>query len=897
MVQAGGTATAMRYEFAGFRLDTVTMVFESGGQRIHLEPKMRDALLMLLERPGEVITQDEFFEKIWLRRDTSEHSLATLIGKLRKVIGKDLVATVHRAGYRLTVPVHRHAASSVGPRLELRAGECLEERPHWQLVRRLGSGGSADAWLVRHAKTGEERVFKLAGDAAGLTALKREVTIARLLQALPDAGLNFRRIIDWQSSEPPFFVEMPHYEQNLREWMADEVRDVASCLAIVTQLAAALGHAHEIGVLHKDLKPDNIFVERSGDGWHAVLGDFGCGSLLNPEALEPFGISRLGFSALAIDDDPAAGTVFYIAPEVLAGQAPTARADLYALGVLLYQLLAGDLRRPLPADWAEHIDDVLLREDVALATASDPQRRIGSGAEFAQRLRALEFRRLEHERRLCEAAEMQLAREALDRARARRPWMLAAVGLLVLGLAISLQLLRQTRVQRAQADKQLAVATALNSLLRDGIVRAGDPFYGGRPSLPLNEAVKRGVEQLGGLLTGNSAVESELRASMGGLFAALTDFPEAEKHWRRRLQLLEVQGDGDSPAALDARMWLAEMLLNQGRWDEARTYSQAVTAGLAAAGGQTVEIRYRAVFIAAFIDYESGHWSQTERTLSTLFADSGNQPIDAVLEIRARQLYANVLVALDRREEALRFVDVTVQMAEARLGRDNIRYLYARMLRAVCLRQLDRIADAEREMLDLLQLATDRLGDRHKETLTLRQELAVLYADSGRPQQAVPLLEDAYHKRLEVLGPGHRQTLSALGDLSVVLGRLGRKREALELKHQVYEQTRISLGSAHPETLIAGYNLVEAQLDSSRPADAERGLQQLRDDGKEVLADEHQWRARLLYLDGRLAEQRGERRRAKQHWEQAYSLLLPLLPDSDGLLVDLRHRLGVAVAN
>ncbi|MCP4591615.1 MAG: hypothetical protein GY842_12815, partial [bacterium] len=118
------------------------------------------------------------------------------------------------------------------------------------------------------------------------------------------------------------------------------------------------------------------------------------------------------------------GTRLYMAPEVMAGKVATLQADVYSLGVVLYQVVVGDLGRFLASGWLRDIDDELLRDDIAVAVDGSPERRLGSVRELAQRLRTIEERRAERE------AERRL-RESVQRGRRRRKVMAVAMGILV----------------------------------------------------------------------------------------------------------------------------------------------------------------------------------------------------------------------------------------------------------------------------------------------------------------------------------------------------------------------------------------------------------------------------------------------------------------------------------
>lgn len=133
-------------------------------------------------------------------------------------------------------------------------------------------------------------------------------------------------------------------------------------LRIADDLCAAAQHAHEKGILHRDLKPQNIIVTPDG---RAIVLDFGIARSLRP-----------GHTLTQPGDAP--GTHGYIAPEVLAGEKPDARADIYSLGIIIYQLLMKKLPDVFAARPSEHSLDPRFDEIVMKAAASEREKRYAS---------------------------------------------------------------------------------------------------------------------------------------------------------------------------------------------------------------------------------------------------------------------------------------------------------------------------------------------------------------------------------------------------------------------------------------------------------------------------------------------------------------------------------------
>ena len=310
----------------------------------------------------------------------------------------------------------------------------------WILERKLGEGGFGEVWLGRHQTMKERRVFKFCFEAERVRSLKRELTLFRVLKERVGGHPNIVRLLDVHFDEPPYYVEMDYVDgQDLKSWCAQhggvEKLPLTMRLEMVAQIADALHAAHSAGVIHRDVKPGNILVSQSTAANAqpvAKLSDFGIGQVLSDEALE--GITKSGFTKSMVADSAAAnsGTQLYMAPELLAGNAASIGTDLYSLGVVLFQLVVGDLRRPLTTDWTRAVDDPVLREDLTKCFASRQEERFASADELARSLRAFDQRRV--------AFRAEQAVEAARLKAAKRWTMFRTVGIaaVVIGLGASL---------------------------------------------------------------------------------------------------------------------------------------------------------------------------------------------------------------------------------------------------------------------------------------------------------------------------------------------------------------------------------------------------------------------------------------------------------------------------
>jgi len=455
------------WRFADYEFNELGRELRGKGKPIELESKPLEILLQLLLHAGEVVTKEELLESVWPDVIVVDGSLATAVSKLRKAMGDEdhpAIVTVPRVGYRLAVPVYcQTIAAAAGPELGFKAGGSVPGREQWRLSGPMEISGSSEVWLAENPKTHEQRVFKFAADAVRLKGLKREITISRFLRESLGDRPEFVRILEWNFEIPPFFLESEYSGPNLAEWaemqgglskLSHETR-----LQVLVDVAKAVADAHSIGVLHKDLKPANILVvPASSRGWQIKVADFGSASLFDPSRLQALGITNLGFTQTASIESHAAltGTLMYLAPEVLAGQSPSAEADVYALGVILYQLIIGDFRKPLAPGWEAAIQDPLLREDIAVAACGDPARRLKTAAELAERLTNLDRRRAERKQQAEAARRRDLADRRRAQVRARIPWILLAAVLLV-AAGIALPTLRKKPALPASRIQTVAV--------------------------------------------------------------------------------------------------------------------------------------------------------------------------------------------------------------------------------------------------------------------------------------------------------------------------------------------------------------------------------------------------------------------------------------------------------
>lgn len=287
------------------------------------------------------------------------------------------------------------------------AGLEVPRRRGWILEQKIGEGGFGEVWLGRHHRTHDPRVFKFCFDPDRLRSFKREMTLFRIMREALGDRKDIARLFEVQLEAPPYFLESEFsVHGNLFDW-SEKLGGISTVplstrLDLVIRVAEAVAAAHSVGVLHKDIKPSNILIYLNEDLQPMPqLADFGIGIIADRAHLQQQHLTITGMTEemLGANSSSRSGTRLYAPPESLTGAPFTVQGDVYALGILLYQMVVGDLRRPLATGWQQQIHDPLLVEDITACVTGDLTQRLQSAHELAERLRNLSKRRLARRRR------------------------------------------------------------------------------------------------------------------------------------------------------------------------------------------------------------------------------------------------------------------------------------------------------------------------------------------------------------------------------------------------------------------------------------------------------------------------------------------------------------------
>lgn len=201
----------------------------------------------------------------------------------------------------------------------------------YKLQKLIGIGGMGEVWLAKEENTGNQVALKIPTDPEYIKFLKREA----VMQAAIDHS-NVIQLLEIDLTHNPIFAVMEYFEsKNLRQILQEnEKLSIEKTLMLFSQILDGVDAAHEKGILHRDLKPENILVN---DQWHVKITDFGLGRVH-----EQFARSLiLQGSLMSSAGNSIVGTYDYMSPEQRSGDASEPKADIFALGIILHEMLTG----------------------------------------------------------------------------------------------------------------------------------------------------------------------------------------------------------------------------------------------------------------------------------------------------------------------------------------------------------------------------------------------------------------------------------------------------------------------------------------------------------------------------------------------------------------------------
>jgi len=671
----------------------------------------------------------------------------------------------------------------------------------YRIVSLLGEGGTGIVYAAEQTAP-LRRTLALKVIRPGMATrdvLQRFDTERQVLARMDHAGI--ARVFDAGTTPDgqPFFAMELIVGQPITRYCDERQLPLPDRLRLFIQICEAVQHAHQKGIIHRDLKPSNILVGPAG---HPKIIDFGIAkAVVGSIPSEPALTLALRFI----------GTPAYMAPEQTRAGASSdldTRCDVYALGVILCELLAGQL--PHPPRSLETLDldelcrriredeprrpsdlvDVLGREELAalaaarqlppprLATtlrgdldwivlhclAKDREHRYPSAAALAEDVQ----RHLAHEPVIAAApSRAYLLRKFVRRHRAAV--LAAAVAAASLVAATALSLAHARRARHAEHAAQVAAETrqAVVDFLRKDILQQASPEEQADRRLTVLEALDRAATKLDSRFPDQPLVEAAIRATLGSTYSALGLYPTAQIHHQRCYDLRLSALGSDDRLTQQALNNVVIGLNDLGRHSEATRLATESFATLTRAFGADDAQTIQTEQTLGSTLIHTGQWTTAEQVLTHALSRArhvfGPTHADTVV------ILSNLTVCQiqgGRYAEAEPLLRELLLLREKSLGPDHPRTLYvAQNLSAVCAK-LDRLDEASLLAERVLSTRERILGTDHPQYFTAALDLAFIRSRQERVADALTLYRTAHAGRLRVLGPDHPATQAAAAALA-----------------------------------------------------------------------------------------------------------------------------------
>ena len=735
----------------------------------------------------------------------------------------------------------------------------------YKLLQEIGEGGFGSVWMAEQLEPVTRRValkiIKLGMDTREVVA---RFEAERQALAMMDHQ-NIAKVFDAGTTETgrPFFVMELVKGMPITTYCDDRQLGTRERLALFADVCAAIQHAHQRGIIHRDIKPSNVMVTIIGDKPVVKIIDFGIAKAVEGKLTEKTLFTRF---------EQFIGTPVYMSPEQADPCVPDVdtRSDIYALGILLYELLVG--QPPFDAKSLASAGYEEIRRIIREVEPAKPSSRLSTVTDD-ERTQLARTRRIEPDmlHRLVEADLDWIVMKAIEKERSRRydsasafaqdiahfladeavsarppsaayqfrkfarrhraALRMAAALVVVLIAATAISIWQAVRATRERDEKEAARkdAEAITSLLIN-VFESPDPLREGR-TITVAETLDRAVKKLDTDLDSQPDQRAKLQVALGSTYRTLglplDAIPLLEQ---ARDHLLRTKGDSDSDS-LRAMTALAHAYDNAGRADESLKLRETVLRIERATAGPEHPATIAAMHNLAVSFQSVGRFEE------------GLKLNEEVLALRRRLLgpehgdtlstmtnLASCMQSLGRRDEALKLRENTLATHRKVFGDKHPATIGAMVNlarsyqspRGIALSKtaVSRNEQAIKLLDEALLLAREVYGPEHPATLRVMGNLAVSYEDAKRHEEALPLREESFRLRRKALGPLHGETLMAMRNFALSCSALGQDSEALKLREEALALCRQGLGDEHASTLHAMNDLVDSYKKSGRIPEA-----------------------------------------------------------------------------
>ncbi len=639
----------------------------------------------------------------------------------------------------------------------------------YRVVRVLGEGGMGSVFLAEQDKPTRLVALKVirpgVASAKLLRRFEHEAQVLGRLQHPGIAQIYEAGTADTGEGAQPYFVMEYVRGRSLMEYAQGSQLGTRQRLELLAKICDAVQHAHQKGIIHRDLKPGNILVTEEGQ----------------PKILD-FGVARatdadIQATTIQTDVGQLVGTIPYMSPEQAGGDVTEldTRSDVYALGVLGYELLAGRLPYDLSKKMIHEAVRVIREDDPTPLSSIDRVFRGDVETIIAKALQKERTRRYQSASDLAGDIRRYLSDQPIVarppsltyqlRMFARRNTLLVgAIGtitlVLVAGIVGTTWGLVQANESRRDAERQADRATRTSRFLSEMLSMASPYTSAGGPDTKVVELLDEAGRRLASSFAEEPEIEAEIRHTVGVTYRNVGNFIAAEEHLRRALELrIGVLGE-KSPDTLLTKVYLGRVLTDQYRLAEAEQILRESWADQSDVLGDehpdTISTLNGLGWLLLLDDRPAEAEPMLVRALDVrrrIFGSESTETLKTMANLAATR------ISQDKLEEAEDLARTVADTSLRVLGPRHPDTLYYTSIHAWWLWASGDLDAAIALYEPVLADARTVFGDRHHYTLYWMAETAALRIDLDNFERAESLAMECLESTIAVFGPTHQRTL------------------------------------------------------------------------------------------------------------------------------------------
>lgn len=757
-----------------------------------------------------------------------------------KECGISLVSQEELSAYTRTLQTPARATIE-----DVNVGDIVDEK--YKIIEELGRGGLGVVYKAEQKepvkRTVALKVIKLGMDTKEVVARFENEKQALAVMRHP----NIAKVLDagaTQSGRPYFVMEyVPGVP--ITDYCDTHKLTVKERLELFIPVCEAVQHAHQKGVIHRDLKPSNVLVEIQDSKLVSKIIDFGVA-----RATE----HRLTERTLFTEQGQLIGTPEYMSPEQaeMSGLDVDTRTDIYSLGVMLYELLAGVLPfdpQTLRSAGFGEIQRIIREEEpprasTRLSGLGDTGTPIAEkrGTDFTALHKQLKgdldwitMKAMEKDRtrRYSTASDLaaDIARYLNAEPIAARPPSniykigrfvkrhkigVAAVALVVLavmigGTAATIGFVRATRAERLakqeaeRANREAAAAEQVSNFLVD-LFELSNPERARGVELTALEILERGANRISKELEDQPLTQARLKATIGRVYDKMGLFDRAFPFLNDALEIRRKQLGEEHIDVAQSYGALGDLYRKQGKYAEAEPLIKRDLELREKLLGPDHPIVARSLNTLAVLYENASRYAEAEpihqRAIKILEKELGPDHIDVAMSLTN---LAILKAKQGKYAESEPLFKRVLGIEEKELGEDHPRVAVAYNNLAIAYKLQGKYAEAEPMYQRALEVQEKVLGPKHPAVSRSLNNLGNLYLEQDRFEDAEPLYRRSLEISEEVLGPEHPQVGLILDNLGMLYAKLGRNGEAETTYQRALQIREKALG---PEAHDVGTNLL-----------------------------------------------------------------------------------------